>query len=65
MVAGTLNRILYFFVSVQTSTVAIERVKEFSELEPENSEKEGQLVNLKGWPKLGTVSFENVSVRYR
>ncbi|KDR71589.1 hypothetical protein GALMADRAFT_792794 [Galerina marginata CBS 339.88] len=65
--ASTINEdILYavrYFVQLEQSMIAMERIQEFSVLEPEAPEFT-DVIPAENWPTEGAVSFENLSVRY-
>lgn len=71
LISGTLNRILLFFTQVETSLVALERVMEFTTIEPEGNKDAGGLAADtyesvdRSWPSRGSVDFSDVVVRYR
>ncbi|CEH19260.1 abc multidrug [Ceraceosorus bombacis] len=71
LISGTLNRILLFFTQVETSLVALERVREFTSIEPEGTnDRRGLAAETskpvdEDWPARGAVDFKGVIVRYR
>jgi ABC-type multidrug transport system fused ATPase/permease subunit len=63
-ITQSLNWIVRMTVEVETNIVAVERVKEYSQLEPEAAE----IVDPRPpvtWPSQGEIIFKNYSTRYR
>lgn len=58
------NRVLISFTDCQIATVAIDRIREFCELEPEDTEMITNDKRKQIWPTDGKIEFRNVTVRY-
>ncbi|KAH8924341.1 P-loop containing nucleoside triphosphate hydrolase protein, partial [Atractiella rhizophila] len=69
---NVLNRLLFFMTDAEILIIAMERLKSFAELSPEqepisssDSGPTSSKSSLKDWPSEGSVLFHNASVRYR
>jgi ATP-binding cassette subfamily C (CFTR/MRP) protein 1 len=63
-----LGRYMMMLSEAETSLVAVERIKEYCQLEEEekpNKDSNKKYDDSKDWPENGATSFENYSVRYR
>lgn len=63
-ITQSLNWIIRMSVEVETNIVAVERVEEYSTLEPEAAEYMDPRPP-KTWPQTGSIEFKNYSTRYR
>ncbi|KAH3686130.1 hypothetical protein WICPIJ_002894 [Wickerhamomyces pijperi] len=63
-ITQSLNWIIRMSVEVETNIVAVERVEEYSVLEPEAAEYM-EPRPPKEWPAQGSIEFKNYSTRYR
>ncbi|KAF7325679.1 Multidrug resistance-associated ABC transporter protein [Mycena kentingensis (nom. inval.)] len=52
------------FAGLEQDMVALERIKEFSEIPPEEEEDAETMTPPPDWPALGNIRFEDFSVRY-
>ena len=64
-VTMSLNWLVRMSSELETNIVAVERVKEYAELETEASPVTDKINLPADWPKHGVVQFNNYSVRYR
>nr|XP_039268709.1 multidrug resistance-associated protein 1-like isoform X3 [Styela clava] len=64
-ITQTLNWMVRQTSELETNIVAVERVKEYSEIEGEASDIIDDCRPPHNWPKDGTISFRNYSTRYR
>ncbi|KAL3668959.1 hypothetical protein V7S43_006247 [Phytophthora oleae] len=64
-IVGKLNSILHSFVDAERQMIAVERVKEYTDLEPE---EDGELTKASeipnSWPTAGHISIEALTVTY-
>lgn len=60
-----LNLLVVRICSLQTDTVSVERVKEYSHLEPEAPWTIEETKPKKEWPDSGQIEFKKFSMRYR
>ena len=49
----------------EQSLQAVERIREYSDVEPEENPNIPKCEVDESWPQTGTIEFENVSARYR
>ncbi|CAH0389150.1 unnamed protein product [Bemisia tabaci] len=64
-VTGALNWFVRMASSVETDVVAIERVKEYTEIQEEAKWDVPETLPPAKWPQKGNIVFENFKVRYR
>ena len=60
-----LQGLLQAFVGLETSMVSMERVLNYTQLQPEAELKLPEDKQLANWPSKGAIRFENASLRYR
>ncbi|KAL1498078.1 hypothetical protein ABEB36_008934 [Hypothenemus hampei] len=64
-ITQTLSWLVRMTSEVETNIVAIERIKEYAEVEQEAPWELTNTVISKSWPETGAVTFKDFSVRYR
>lgn len=64
-ITQSLNWIVRMTVDVETNIVSVERIKEYSSLEPEKPEEILETKPADNWPQTGDIKFDNYSTRYR
>ncbi|XP_077999979.1 multidrug resistance-associated protein 1-like [Glandiceps talaboti] len=64
-ITGTLGGLVHITSELETNTVSVERVKEYSEEKTEAAAIEPDNRPVEGWPQRGQVEFVNYSTRYR
>ncbi|KAG1701039.1 hypothetical protein DVH05_011282 [Phytophthora capsici] len=64
-IVGKLNSILNSFVDTERQMIAVERVKEYTDLEPEKVKELTKATELpNGWPTAGHISIKALTVTY-
>ncbi|KAK1945578.1 ABC transporter C family member 13 [Phytophthora citrophthora] len=64
-IVGKLNSILNSFVDTERQMIAVERVKEYTDLEPEEDEKLVRTTEIQStWPTAGHISIKALTVTY-
>ncbi|KAM4632385.1 multidrug resistance-associated protein 1-like isoform 2-T2 [Discoglossus pictus] len=62
---GILNAAVHTATDLETNSVAVERVKEYCDVEPEAPWTSSLAEELDDWPSAGTIEFHNYGLRYR
>ncbi|GAB1601926.1 multidrug resistance-associated protein 1-like [Argonauta hians] len=63
-IANALSMMVSQWCNLQSNIVAIERIREYSEVDSEADWENGRQVEH-GWPKTGAIEFSNYKTRYR
>ncbi|KAK0042761.1 multidrug resistance-associated protein 1 [Biomphalaria pfeifferi] len=64
-ITTNLNWLVRMISDLETQVVSVERIVEYSELQPEAAWEIDNNTSPAGWPQSGHVSVENLSLRYR
>ncbi|XP_053552301.1 multidrug resistance-associated protein 1-like, partial [Bombina bombina] len=62
---GVLNAAVHTATDLETNSVAVERVKEYCDVEPEAPWTSDYAPELENWPSAGKIDFHNYGLRYR
>ncbi|KAM5152000.1 multidrug resistance-associated protein 1-like [Mantella aurantiaca] len=62
---GVLKEAVHTATDMETNSIAVERVKEYCEVEPEASWTSEHASDLTHWPHAGRIEFQNYGLRYR
>ncbi|KAM9305128.1 multidrug resistance-associated protein 1-like [Gastrophryne carolinensis] len=62
---GVLKEAVHTATDMETNSVAVERVKEYCDAEPEASWTSEHALELTHWPYAGRIEFHNYGLRYR
>ncbi|XP_063790449.1 multidrug resistance-associated protein 1-like [Pseudophryne corroboree] len=62
---GVLKEAVHTATDMETNSVAVERVKEYCDVEPEAPWTSEHVSELAKWPNAGRIEFQNYGLRYR
>ncbi|XP_075422196.1 multidrug resistance-associated protein 1-like isoform X3 [Ascaphus truei] len=62
---GVLNATVHTATDLETNSVAVERVKEYCDVEPEAPWTSDHASEIGDWPNAGKIEFKNYGLRYR
>ncbi|XP_040212845.1 multidrug resistance-associated protein 1-like isoform X1 [Rana temporaria] len=62
---GVLKEAVHIATDMETNSVAVERVKEYCDVEPEAPWTSEHASELTHWPHAGRIGFQNYGLRYR
>ncbi|XP_053328289.1 multidrug resistance-associated protein 1-like isoform X2 [Spea bombifrons] len=62
---GVLKEAVHAATDMETNSVAVERVKEYCDAEPEAPWTSDHASELDGWPSAGRIEFQDYGLRYR
>ncbi|PIO24587.1 hypothetical protein AB205_0192430, partial [Aquarana catesbeiana] len=62
---GVLKEAVHIATDMETNSVAVERVKEYCDVEPEAPWTSEHASELTHWPHAGRIEFQNYGLRYR
>lgn len=64
-IPGTTNQVIKNLAGLENSMVSVERVKSYTEIPPEKSFSTDQDIKSPNWPRIPTIRFNNVYMKYR